>query len=114
MENLLRDGDYVPNGFGGFTRLYGAQEVLARALFKLTCRRGALPFLPELGSRLLELGKEKPARRAALARQYAAQALCGMGLEVEDAEVTQTADGHARVEFWLRYADAQQAVEVNI
>ena len=78
------------------------------------CRRGALPFLPELGSRLLELGKEKPAGRAALARQYAAQALCGMGLEVEDAKVTQTADGHARVEFWLRYADAQQAVEVNI
>ena len=31
MENLLRDGDYVPNGFGGFTRLYGAQEVLAKA-----------------------------------------------------------------------------------
>lgn len=32
MENLLRDGDYVPNGFGGFTRLYGAQEVLAHFL----------------------------------------------------------------------------------
>ena len=44
MENLLRDGDYVPNGFGGFTRLYGAQEVLAKALFKLTCRRGSFPF----------------------------------------------------------------------
>ena len=52
MENLLRDGDYVPNGFGGFTRLYGTQEVLARALFRLTCRRGSFPFLPELGSRL--------------------------------------------------------------
>ena len=60
MENLLRDGDYVPNGFGGFTRLYGTQEVLARALFRLTCRRGSFPFLPELGSRLQELGREKP------------------------------------------------------
>ena len=39
MENLLRDGDYVPNGFGGFTRLYGPQEGLAKALFKLTCRK---------------------------------------------------------------------------
>ena len=50
MENLLRDGDYAPNGFGGFTRLSGAQEVLARALFRLTCRKGSFPFLPELGS----------------------------------------------------------------
>ena len=57
MENLLRDGDYVPNGFGGFTRLYGAQEVLAKALFKLTCRRGSFPFLQDLGSRLYELGR---------------------------------------------------------
>ena len=65
MENLLRDGDYVPNGFGGFTRLYGTQEVLARALFRLTCRRGSFPFLPELGSRLQELGREKPSAREA-------------------------------------------------
>ena len=75
MENLLRDGDYVPNGFGGFTRLYGTQEVLARALFRLTCRRGSFPFLPELGSRLQELGREKPSAREAAAKSFCASAL---------------------------------------
>ena len=50
-ENLLRGGDYVPDGFGGFVRLQEEEALLERALFKLTCRRGAFPFLPELGSR---------------------------------------------------------------
>ena len=114
MENLLRDGDYVPNGFGGFTRLYGAQEVLARALFKLTCRRGALPFLPELGSRLYELGKERPSGREALARQYCMQALSGMGLWVDAVKVQELADGHARIEVELTYQEQRQALEVRI
>ena len=114
MENLLRDGDYVPNGFGGFTRLYGTQEVLARALFRLTCRRGAIPFLPELGSRLYELGKEKPSGRQAMARLYCAQALSGMGLEIEDVTVTELSNGHASIELWLVYQDERQAVEVRI
>ena len=102
MENLLRDGDYVPNGFGGFTRLYGTQEVLA------------MPFLPELGSRLYELGKEKPSGRQAMARLYCAQALSGMGLEIEDVTVTELSNGHASIELWLVYQDERQAVEVRI
>ena len=93
MENLLRDGDYVPNGFGGFTRLYGTQEVLARALFRLTCRRGSFPFLPELGSRLQELGLEKPSAREAAAKIFCASALRDMELEVDDVRLTQLPDG---------------------
>lgn len=114
MENLLRDGDYVPNGFGGFTRLSGTQALLARALFKLTCRRGALPFLPELGSRLYELGRERPAEREALAKQYCAQALSGMGLEIDEVKLTELAGGHARVEVWMTYQDEKQTLEVQI
>ena len=114
MENLLRDGDYVPNGFGGFARLYGTQEVLARALFKLTCRRGALPFLPELGSRLYDLGRQKPSEREQAARIYCAEALRAMDVELADVKVTQLPDGHARVELWLRYQNEKQAVEVRI
>ena len=77
MENLLRDGDYVPNGFGGFTRLHGTQEVLAKALFKLTCRRGSFPFLQDLGSRLYELGRLRPSEREAAAKIYCEQAYGG-------------------------------------
>ena len=114
MENLLRDGDYVPNGFGGFTRLYGAQEVLARALFRLTCRRGSFPFLPELGSRLQELGREKPSAREAAAKIFCASALRDMELEVDDVRLTQLPDGHARMEVWLTVQDEKQALEVRI
>ena len=114
MENLLRDGDYVPNGFGGFTRLYGAQEVLARALFKLTCRKESFPFLPELGSRLYELGREKPAAREAMAKLFCAQALSSMGLDVEKVTLRELDGGHARLEVQLTYQDERQAVEVLI
>lgn len=114
MENLLRDGDYVPNGFGGFTRLYGTQKVLARALFRLTCRRGSFPFLPELGSRLQELGREKPSAREAAAKIFCASALRDMELEVDDVRLTQLPDGHARMEVWLTVEDEKQALEVRI
>ncbi|MBQ1264283.1 MAG: RsmE family RNA methyltransferase [Oscillospiraceae bacterium] len=77
-ENLLRNGDYVPDGFGGFVRAQGDEKMLARALFKLSCHRGAFVFLPELGSRLSELGKEKCSAMETAARQYCVQALEGV------------------------------------
>lgn len=75
MEWKLIQGDYVPDGTGGLTALSGGEEVLARALYRLTARRGALPFLPELGSRLYLLRRERPSARQALAAQYVAEAL---------------------------------------
>ena len=75
MERKLAGGDYVPDGVGGFVGLSGGEEVLARVLFRLTARRGGLPFLPRLGSRLHELGQTKPSARQALAVQYVAEAL---------------------------------------
>ena len=75
MELKLKNRDYCPDGAGGLERGEGAQAVLARVLFRLTARRGALPFLPELGSRLHEVLREKPSARLAAARQYVAQAL---------------------------------------
>lgn len=75
MERKLIQGDYVPDGMGGLTTLSGGEEMLARVLYRLTARRGALPFLPELGSRLYLLGREKPSARQALASQYVAEAL---------------------------------------
>ena len=75
MERKLVNGDYTPDGNGGLTVLSGTEELLQRALFRLTARRGAFPFLPELGSQLYRLPREKPSARQALAIQYAAQAL---------------------------------------
>lgn len=114
MENLLRNGDYVPDGFGAFTRLQDLQALLQRTLFKLQCRRGSFPFLPELGSRLFELCREKPSMRQALARQYAAQALEGMDLVVTDVKMTTTVDDHAKIEVYLDYCGEQASVEVTV
>jgi len=92
MELKLKYGDYIPDGAGGMERGEGAQAVLNRVLFRLTARRGGLPFLPELGSRLHEVLREKPSARLAAARQYVAQALEQEDVEVTDVMLTQDGD----------------------
>ena len=72
MELKMKNGDYLPDGIGGEQRVDGTEALLARALFRLSVRRGSFPFLPELGSELYRLGHEKPSARAAatLARTH--------------------------------------------
>ena len=57
MTALLRNGDYCPDGMGGFRQAWGGEEVLERVLFQLTARRGSFPLLPQVGSRLYLLGR---------------------------------------------------------
>ncbi len=85
MELLLKNKDYVPDGAGGFASVAGAEEVLQRVLWRLTARRGAFPFLPELGSKLYLVMREKPCARESLAQQYVAEALA------EETDLTVTA-----------------------
>jgi phage gp46-like protein len=75
VELKIVDGEYVSDENGGVNGLSGSGEVLARVLFRLTARRGAMPFLPNLGSRLYQIRREKPSVRQALAAQYVAEAL---------------------------------------
>lgn len=75
MELKLVNGDYVPDGTGSMCRLTGGEEVLARVLYKLRARRGSMPFLPRLGSRLHLVMREKPSARQVLCAQYVAEAL---------------------------------------
>ena len=94
MELKLSTGDYVPDGAGGLCRLSGGEEVLARVLYRLTARRGSLPFLPGLGSRLHLLLREKPSARQALAARYVAEALEDeTGLSVTQVALTETEEG---------------------
>ena len=93
MELAIRDGDYVPDGVGGLRRATGREEVLQRALFKLTARRGAFPLQENLGSRLWELPKLPAAQRRSAAVQYAAEALEGEPLSVEAVDLVPLADG---------------------
>lgn len=91
MELLLKNGDYVPDGKGGFLRAEGKSALLQRVLWKLTARKGGFPLLPGLGSELYTLMREKPSAWEGLARQYIAGALAEEeGLTVRDVALTET------------------------
>ena len=62
MELKLVNGDYLPDGRGGLQQ--AEEEILQRALSRLTARRGSFPFLPEFGSRLCLLLCRSAAGRA--------------------------------------------------
>ena len=80
MELQIQNGDYVPDGLGGFRRLTGGEALLQRVLFRLVPRRGAFPCMPELA-------------RQALAEQYVAEALAGeSGLRVTEVSLAQEGD----------------------
>ena len=111
MELMVRGGEYLPDGRGGFRRAEGDDELLQRVLWKLSVRRGSFPFLPELGSRLYLLGREKPSLRQALARQYAAEALADEeGLSVTGAELG--GDGTLKITIQRRGETAE--VELSL
>lgn len=109
-ELQMIDGDFIPNGTGDFCRLDGSRALIQRILFKLTARRGALPFMPRLGSLLHTLGREKKSVRQALCDQYVCQAL-----EDEDVSVTGVTyteeDGVAQVKVNLKWQG--EALEVT-
>ena len=103
MEELkLTDGDLVPDGAGGFCRLTGSGALIQRLLFKLTARRGAFVFLPELGSRLYTLGREKPGDRQTLCERYVAEALADEDVTVTGVQYLPAGEG-ARVTVELRW-----------
>lgn len=111
MELYLRDGDYLPDGKGGFRRVQGGEELLQRVLWKLTARRGSFPFLPGLGSRLYRLGRVKESERESLARQYVAEALA----DETDLSVTavETAAGE-RLEVTVRLDWRGESLDVTL
>ncbi len=112
MVNQLINGDYVVRG-GGIVRLRGSSALAANCLFRLQCRRGSFPFLPELGSRLWQLGTERPSHREACARQYCIEALQGTGMEVREVSVREL-DRVLAVEVTLETGAETINVEVTV
>lgn len=93
MSLLLKRRDYVASGSGGVVGATGGEALVNEVLFRLTTRRESFPFLPELGSRMYQLRREKPSAWESLAVQYAAEALSELPeLTVTGAAVTQEGD----------------------
>lgn len=114
MELKIRDRDYVSDGAGGLERVSGWDELLQRALFRLSVRRGSFALAPELGSRLHLLWREKPESRAAAAKQYAAEALADeAGLTVTDAALREE-NGVLALSVTLRYDAEETTLRVTM
>ena len=110
MGLSLRNGDYVPDGTGGLRRTEGRE-----VLFRLTARRGTFPFLPELGSRLWQLGQLPAARRQSAAEQYVEEALAAEpGLTVEQVILTESGGGRAQVTVGLTWQGEALSVTVEV
>ena len=103
MGLSLRNGDYVPDGTGGLRRTEGREALLEQVLFRLTARRGTFPFLPELGSRLWQLGQLPAARRQSAAEQYVAEALAEEDVAVTAVRLAEAGGGRLQLEVELLY-----------
>ena len=114
MELKLKNGDYVSDGVGGVQRLSGAEALAQRVLFRLTARQGAFPMLPEMGSRLWQLGRIPAAQRQAAAKQYAAEALAAEEVQVRDAVLTAADDGGAELILHLEWQGKPLAVTLDV
>lgn len=112
MSLKLREGDYVPDGAGGFQKASGTEDILEQAMFQLTARRGAFSLMPEVGSRLYTLYREKPSVRKTLAIRYAGEALEPLGVTVKDAVVTE--EDPMLVELELSYEGNEMDLEVAV
>ena len=111
---IVKNGSYISDGAGGFLKAEGYRAILADVLFRLTCRRGAVPLLPDLGSRFFTLCREKPSARPMAARQYAAEALSGTGVTVRDCAVTEHSDGTLQVTVLLTVEGTDTTLEVTV
>ena len=74
--------------------------------------RGSFPLLPQVGSRLYLLGREKPAARGTVGAGYAAEALA----DVPDLQVTGATwdEGGQRLHVELKWKGAPLMAEVPL
>lgn len=114
MEPRIKNGDYIPDGLGGVVRCEGAEALLERVLFRLIARRGALPFLPTLGSRLYLLSREPAAKRLSAAQQFVAEALAEEPVRVTDVALTSLEDGLAHLTVRLDYQGTELSVSMAV
>ena len=107
-------GNGTKDGLGGVVRSQGADALLERVLFRLTARRGGLPPLPQLGSRLYLLGREPAAQRLSAARQYVAEALAEEAVTVTDIALAPAEQDRTRLTVQLEYQGTDLSVSLVI
>ena len=114
MELKIKDGDYVPDGAGGFVRVSGQEALVQRILFRLIAHRGGFPFLEDLGSELYRLGQYPASQRAAMAERAVTEALAPEAdLQVQSVTLADSS-GAVEVAVELVYQGEDLAVSVTV
>lgn len=98
MELKFDGGRYVRNGYGGFVTVSGSDELLQRALMRLSARRGSFFPLPDFGSELHKLLSMKKSQRAAAAQRMVYEALePEKDITASGVDYRETGDGSAAI-----------------
>lgn len=104
MDLMIENGDYVPDGKGGLKVAEGAEAMLQRVLYRLSVPLGSFLPLPEFGSKLPFLSREKASSWEALASLYVRQALAEESeVSLVGVEISPVEDGQASLVVYLEY-----------
>lgn len=115
MELVLKDGDYAPDGNGGLRTAEGNEALLQRVLWLLSVKKGSFPFLPDMGSRLYLLPREKPGNRLSAAKQYVEEALSDeRDLKVSGVELSEDGGDHMALTVRLEYRGEKLSGTVSV
>jgi len=93
----------------------GTEELLQRALIRLTVKRGAFALKTGLGAELSALRGVPPGQRVGEALRLAREALAGLpGVEVQGVEVSEDGGGGLAVRVLLLTAGQPAETEVKV
>ena len=111
MDLRLENGFYRPGKYRGADTVHGLEELGQRVVMKLSVPRGSFALLPDYGSRLHELGREKRSVWESVAARYVAEALEGeTDLRILRVAVDLPEAGRLKVDVELAYQGAAWAV----
>lgn len=113
MDTLLQNGD-MGCGANGLPRtVTGAEELIQRAIIRLTVRRGSFALDPALGSELYKLGACANASLAATAENFVRQALLPLAtITVNEVRCVRTHD-RLRLQIELNIGGEPKYLEVD-
>lgn len=112
MDTLLVNGDFQTDSFGHPVTVSGNQELLQRALIRLSVKRGAFAPDPSLGSRFDRLSAPYGKKLDEEALLYAREALMELPeVQVLSARVTAQEDGSSLI--FVRVKAMGQVAELS-
>ncbi len=113
MDTLLANGDFYTDDRGLPVAVEGVQELIQRALFRLTTRKGAFALDTGLGSDLHKLSGQPSEQLTALAQAAVEQALLPVtGITAEQVSCTPLGEGGLRLDLMLTANGVSDAVSV--